>query len=75
MRTRGLWIWVAGVGIGLALVLGARGARAQDLKASGADLCFTCHAELKAKFSQADVRPREAGQVRVVPQPARGPLS
>jgi predicted CXXCH cytochrome family protein len=28
---------------------------AQDLKATGADLCYGCHAELKAKFSQADV--------------------
>ncbi len=55
MRTRRRWIGLAAGAITLALFLGARAARAQELKASGADLCFTCHAELKAKFSQGEV--------------------
>jgi predicted CXXCH cytochrome family protein len=55
MKTQGRSIGLASLGIAVALLLGAAEARAQELKAGGADLCYTCHGELKAKFSQADV--------------------
>lgn len=48
-------IWLAASLVALAFLVGAGKAAGQDLKASGADLCYTCHAELKVKFSQAEV--------------------
>jgi len=42
--------------VALSVVVGwPQQARSQATKASGADLCYTCHQELKAKFSQGTV--------------------
>ncbi len=50
--------------VALAFFAGSpRTLNAQSLKASGADLCYTCHQELKAKFAQGNVHaPVKEGQ-------------
>lgn len=53
-----------------ALLLRAADGRAQELKASGADLCYTCHAELKARFSQGQAHsPVQQGRCELCHSP------
>jgi predicted CXXCH cytochrome family protein len=52
------------------MVVTAPWAAGQATKASGADLCYTCHQELKAKFNQADVHePVRQGQCELCHSP------
>ena len=65
----GTAILAAGL-IALACIVLPRAAWAQATKASGAELCYTCHAELKAKFAQATVHePVKQGQCELCHSP------